>query len=653
MNRHGGLAPADFKSAASAQFRHAGTLVAIIIYNMKKVNIIVFLLLLFFFIISVTSMWNDSANYDERIHLPAGYSYLTQKDMRINPEHPPLVKDLAALPLLFMKINFPHQSGGWNTALTADNSRTPSWQTDVEFGNDLLYYSENDAQNMIRLGRVLIILIGVLLGFYVWRFTKELWGNLTGIMALAFYSFSPTILAHTRLVTTDIAAAAAFFISFYYLYKWLKFPKTRSILVFSIIFSLSLLTKFSTVLLLPIFGVIVLVWALISPFERSPERRQNQEKWFWAKKYIGGFIFALVIAYLIVGAVYAYHVWNYPAQKQAIDTAFILSTLKFKSLANLNIWISSQPILRTWGHYILGVLMNLERSAGGNTTYFLGQISASGSRLYFPVVYLLKEPLPYILLALFALFLALKKLFDYCGGRLKKQWLYDFVELLKNNITEFGMIFTIFVYWLFSINSNLNIGVRHILPTLPFIYALTARQISFWIKGGSLERIYDYSGFWSISKLYLGRIKRGLIILFLFIWALLSVISVWPYFLAYFSEIAGGPSNGYKYVVDSNLDWGQDILRLSNYIEANNIKEIKIDYFSGAPADYYIKTAKIGYYNRETPQKGWLAVSATILQGTCKGGKVPCSYNERAYTWLDQYQPVSKIGYSIFVYYLK
>jgi len=607
---------------------------------MKKINILATALLTLFGLLAVTSMWNDNANYDERIHLPAGYSYITQKDMRLNPEHPPLVKDLAALPLLFMKINFPFQSWGWNTPLTADSSRTPAWQTDVGFGNDLLYYSGNDAQNMMRYGRIPIILIGILLGFYVFRFAKELWGGLAGIISLAFYSFSPTFLAHTRLVTTDAAAAAAFFISFYYLYKWLKVPTRRNLWVFGIILGFGLLTKFSTFLLIPIFGFIVLAWVLL---------RERGKKIWVLKKYIGGFVLVLIIAYLVVGAIYAFHVWNYPPQKQAIDTAFILNTFGFKPLVNLSVWVSSQPILRAWGHYFLGFLMVLQRSGGGNTTYYLGEVSTNGSRSYFPVVYLIKESLAYILLTFFALFLALRKLVVYktSGGKSFRQ---DFADLLKNNFAEFGMLAIIIVYWIFSIRSNLNIGVRHIIPTLPFIYALTARQISFWIKGGITERITNYRGFWQLFGLYWRRIKRSFIVAVLFIWAIFSIISVGPSFLAYFNEVAGGPNNGYKFVVDSNLDWGQDILRLSRFIEKNNIKEIKLDYFSGAPAEYYIKTAKIDSFNREVPQKGWLAVSSTIYMGACKGGKIPCSYNERAYAWLDSYKPIVKIGYSVFVY---
>lgn len=612
---------------------------------MKIVNITAFILLTIFALLAVTSMWNDSANYDERIHLPAGYSYITQKDMRLNPEHPPLVKDLAALPLLFMKINFPSQSWGWNTPLTADPSRTPAWQTDVGFGNDLLYYSGNDAQKMMRYGKIPIILIGVLLGFYVFMFTRELWGDLAAIIALTFYSFSPTVLAHARFVTTDVAAAAAFFISFYYLYHWLKAPTQRNIWIFGIVFGLSLLTKFSTFLLIPIFGFIIFAWALV----------QNQKKWFWFRKYIGGFVLALVIAYLVVGAVYSFHVWNYPPEKQQIDTAFILSTFGYKPLADFNVWLSGTSV-RPYAQYLLGLLMVAQRSSGGNTTYYFGEVSSTGSRSYFPIVYAIKEPLAYIILALFAIFLAIRKCVSHCRNRMVKDWIPDSIDLVRNNIVEAGMLFVALIYFVLSINSNLNIGVRHILPTLPFIYALTARQIAYWINGNIIERVSDYRllpagrQVWQLLGLYWERIKRAALIILLFFWAILTVLSVYPSFLAYFNEIAGGPNNGHKWVVDSNLDWGQDILRLADFIEKNNIKEIKMDYFSGAPAEYYIKTAKIESFNREVTQKGWLAVSATIYMGACKGDKIPCSFSERSYTWLDSYKPVTKIGYSIFVY---
>lgn len=612
---------------------------------MKNKLAIVFLA--FFAIISIASMWNDSAIVDEGPHLPAGYSYLTQKDMRLNPEHPPLLKDLAALPLLFMEINFPSQIKSWTDDINGQ------W----DFGHYFFYQSDNDAQNMLRAGRIPIILIGLLLGFFIFKTAGELWGKNIGLLALFLYVFSPTILAHTRFVTTDVGAAAGFFIGFYYFYKWLKSPTLKNSLIFGVVFGLALLAKFSTILLPLIFAFLVLVWVLL-----------NKNTWSKSIKiYLGGFILSSVVALFVVGLIYVWHVWNYPPSRQIGDTVFTLGSFGFRPAIDFVTWLvkSNFIFFRALGQYFLGVLMVLQRQAGGNTTYFLGEVSGTGSRIYFPLVYLIKEPLAYILMMLFVVYLAFKKFYIWRINEYIKEYGKDAVVILdfqdfkrlfpiiigviKTNFAEFAMIFTIVLYWTTSMRSNLNIGVRHLIPTLPFIYLLTARQVGFWIKA-TTERISNYQGFWQVFGLYWRRSKRIFVLSVLLLWASLSVIFTFPSFLAYFNEIAGGPDGGYKIVADSNLDWGQDLLRLTRFVKQNNIQSIGVDYFGGGDVKYYLgDTART--FDREIPQKGWLAVSATFLQVACQPQYVgSCHYDQRSYVWLDQYKPIAKIGYSIFIY---
>jgi len=122
---------------------------------------------------------------------------------------------------------------------------------------------------------------------------------------------------------------------------------------------------------------------------------------------------------------------------------------------------------------------------------------------------------------------------------------------------------------------------------------------------------------------------------------------------AYFNALAGGPDNGYKYVVDSNLDWGQDLKRLATYIKKNGIENIKLDYFGGGSPSYYLKNKyeKLDPYNKDQ-RNGWIAVSATLLQNgrgiATKGFQGSTTH----YTWLNQYKPIAKAGYSIFIYYI-
>jgi len=118
--------------------------------------------------------------------------------------------------------------------------------------------------------------------------------------------------------------------------------------------------------------------------------------------------------------------------------------------------------------------------------------------------------------------------------------------------------------------------------------------------------------------------------------------------------LVGGPDKGYIYVTDSNLDWGQNLKRLKNWVDKNNIDKIYVDYFGGTDVKYYLKEKFEPWWGsrnpNELPRGSYLAVSATFLQGG-RGEPVP-GFDQPTgyYNWLNQYSPVAKIGYSIFVY---
>ena len=220
----------------------------------RTTNIIAVCFLLFIFIITVFSMKDDSVTMDEVAHLPAGYSYLTQKDMRLNPEHPPLIKDLAAIPLLFIKdIKFPSDIKAWTKDVNSQ------W----DFGFNFFYNFGNPADKMIFWGRIPMILILIFLGFFIFKWAKELFGNKVALLSLFLFSFSPTLLAHGRLVTTDVGATAGVVIATYYFLKSLKNPGWKNIIIAGIAFGLAELTKFSVILLIPFFAVLVFSWAII------------------------------------------------------------------------------------------------------------------------------------------------------------------------------------------------------------------------------------------------------------------------------------------------------------------------------------------------------------------------------------------------------
>ncbi len=555
-----------------------------------------------------------SLTMDELAHIPAGFSYLYAKDFRLNPEHPPLIKDLAAIPLMFLNLNFPENHDSWQTGVNNQ------WW----FGNQFIFKSGNDADKIIFWSRIPMILLTVFFWLLIYLWAKNVVGSKYALIVLLLAVFSPTIIAHGGLVTTDIGAAFGFLLAVYFWIKFLKQPDFKSTIIFSIVLGFALLLKFSLALLIPIFGIISIAywWA-------------SSEK---IKKILKTFFLAAVSAFFavlfIIWPIYYVHTLNYPIERQVFDTQDILASNSNTILKNATIFFAGRKITRPVAHYALGLLMATQRVGSGNTVYFLGDISATAWKHYFPVVYLLKEPLSFYILGLCLIIIFLSYLIKdnkkFCG-----KCLLNAKKIIADNIEAFSLLIIIAVYWATSILGNLNIGVRHILPVLAPTYILFVLL---------LKKILEKNGGSSGGKTLIGFTALMLI------WYCLSSMFSFPHYLSYFNELTGGSKNGYKYVVDSNYDWGQDLKTLQRFVENNNIEKIKIDYFGGDDVEYRFGDKWEGFNPHSGPQKGWFAISATLLQNgrgnPTKGFNQPTGY----YKWLDEYQPIARAGNSIFIY---
>ncbi|MFH1401922.1 MAG: glycosyltransferase family 39 protein [Parcubacteria group bacterium] len=557
---------------------------------------------------------NDSFTFDETAHIVAGYSYLTQMDYRMNPEHPPLIKDLAAAPLLFLNLNFPKNDPIWTQASPA------VWWHQFDLAVKFLYDSGNDPDKILFWTRLPMIFVLILLGFFIFLWTKKLWGKKAGLIALFLFAFFPTFLAHGRLVTTDIGAAFGAVFATYFWLKFLKNTTKKSLIFAGLALGTALLIKFSLILLLPFFAIITLVFAWL--------KNNGAEKFKNLTKYTGLAILTGIIGVVfVIWPVYGYNVAKYPQERQIKDTQELLDTTNTPdALIKINIMLDSNPVTRPLGHYFLGLLTATNRTTTGNTTYFMGQVSADSWKSYFPIVYFIKNPLPFHILTLIALL--------YLLWFLLRQ---GFGEQVKNHFTEFSMLTFLIIYWTTSLASNLNIGVRHLMPVFPFTIMLVSAATVHWLKEPLLK----------LKCAVLG---------ILFLWQAASVFSIYPHFIAYFNESIGGPDKGYLYVVDSNLDWGQDLKRLRDWLDQNLPagRQVYLDYFGGGSPGYYLGEKYLAWSGtkkpEELPRGSYLAVSANQLQGgradRVKGYDKPADF----YRWLDKYTPIAKIGYSIFVY---
>ena len=582
-------------------------------------------------LVAFGSVRGDSVTMDESPHIVSGYSYLKLQDMRLNPEHPPLIKDIAAIPLLFQNINFPTDHTAWRDMVNAQ------W----DLGPQFLYRSGNDADKLIAFGRIGPILLTLLFGWFVFKWARELFGAKWALFTLALFAFSPTIMAHGRLVTTDVPAAFAFFIAIYYYVKLLKNPSGKNLIIAGVAFAIAQLLKFSLVLLLGFLPAITAIW-LILQLRSINIFRKDVFKAILSWKF--RFLAILAITALIILPVYQFHVLNYPPEKQAADIQHILQNNKFPALTDALVWMTDKPVLRAYAQYLLGVAMVFMRVAGGNTTYFLGEVSNQAWLHYFPVVFLLKVPtamLAFILLSFAAFKLRIYRIFRSIG---LKNTFGSMPQKILDNFDEVAMLLFIIFYWVISVTGNLNIGVRHVLPTFPFMYLLIAGQMKRWLQGApEIKNIYPLTAVIQLIKFYVKNAGKTMLIIVLLLWYIVSFLGIYPHYIAYFNEFAGGPANGYKSVVDSNLDWGQDLRRLKKFVEEKNIEHIKVDYFGGSDVEYYLGNRAEIWHADNGETTGWLAVSATFMQTSR-------AYPHASYAWLDEYEPVAKIGYSIFVY---
>lgn len=557
-------------------------------------------------LIALGSVWRDAPIVDEIPHIGAGYSYIAGHTAKFNPEHPPLVKDVAGLALLPLGID----------PAIMRATYTGEWPSDVNgqwnFGRSLIYHSGTNPIKIVRAAKIPMLVFFILSGWLIYAWAKKTFSPRAVLLAVFLFAFSPTVIAHSRFVTTDIAALFGVLFATYFFLRYLERQTNNSFWLAAIAFGVALLTKFSTFLLAPYFILLAIAWAWAD----------HRHFVVPSARLIAKTVLVMATGFIVVvGPVYQLHVLKYPPEQQKADAIAVVGQYKVPILTDLVIWASDKPVLRPYAQYGLGLAMVFQRAEGGNRTYFLGEFSNSSFRSYFPVVYVLKEPIPLLILLLCALWL---------GFRTATKDRNGIKNHLRSRFPQYTMLLWIIIYMASSVSSNLNIGVRHLMPIYGFIFVLVA---------GAIMQAHIYRKKWFR--------------IFVFVlcgWYISEFVSVYPYYLTYFNQFAGGPSGGHRYVVDSNLDWGQDLWRLADFVKDKNIRRIYVDYFGWADQEFYLGDAFVwmqgGTYRskeqflRDNPQGGWLAVSASYYQES--------SVTSKIYAWLPE--PTAVIGNSIFVW---
>ena len=388
------------------------------------------------------------------------------------------------------------------------------------------------ARNIVRyqylfvLGRLPTIALVVALIGVLFATARRWFGFGGGVVAAMLAAFCPNILAHGHLVTTDLGHALFFLLAVLAYERALEQPRLLTISIAGLLLGVAQLTKFTALILYPLLGLLTVIG-----WRNAGTRRRA----------LGIYAASVAMSILVLNAGYLF-----------TDSGLALSAYEFET--PLLRALAASPLGRVPlpipADCVRGFDAQMVEAHAQSTAFFHGTLSRSGWWYYYVAAFVLKTPLP-----LLALLVAGTATW-ISTGRLRTQPLRS-ATLFLTPLTYVT---------LFTMLTDVDLGLRYILAIYPFVFLIAA---SLWVAP------------WARTRL-----GRTVLILILTAHAA-SALTSRPYFLSYFNELAGGSRNGYRWLIDSNLDWGQDLLRLHDYLRAQGISRVRLTYFGRVAPEIY------------------------------------------------------------------
>ena len=492
------------------------------------------LLLVVFACLALTGLEEKSATFDEGNHLVRGLYPLAGKGHLLNREHPPLINLLQALPV--------HVTRHPEIA-----EATPAMHPFFFHSEKVLWGMGNDGKGMIGQARRVTVGLALILGLLVYLWARRLHGQAGGLTALCLFAFSPMMLAHGRLVTTDMGLALCLFAFFFALWNLIRRPTPRRLAVAGLCLGAALASKHLALLALPA-TLLVLVLAemtgkavLAPALGRTPVGKSLLSPlWVW--------LILAAMAFFVIWGVYGFEVGRIDGQGMPAPD------------------------------YFSGLRQGWQSLESGRLYYLNGVISDTGWIAYFPLAFLYKTPLPVLLLLATALLLHL-------GGKFRVGNMMGCIALAIGCLV------------LAVVLKRVNLGLRYLLWVYPFLF------------------------------LYLGGVARlprwRWLLIPVLGWLVFATLGAQPDYLPYFNR-AVPQQEKRLHLVDSNLDWGQDLPALARFQRERNIETVRLGYFGTAdPKAYGVVAEPLPSFLRAETRlaagalklEGVIAVSATLLQG--------------------------------------
>ncbi len=477
----------------------------------------------------------ESPSWDEGDHIYSGYMNWKHREYSLNPEHPPLVKLVATLPLVPLDLKVAPRLGR--------NFKSEAYYGGREllFRNDPKYGGQYSADTLLFRVHMSVLVFALVLAVLLFVAGREMFGTTAGLIAMVLYVFDPTVLANAPFVATDTGGACGLFAAVYTFYRFVKAMNWRRAALCGLATGLALTAKHSAVLLLPIF-------VLLAAGEVAGRWKEGRR---WpgcdVRRMLLGMGVVAAIALLVVWGVYSFRYAMHPTGVVIPALAGQMDVLSPVMRGVISFFARYHLLPES---YLYG-LVDVQRVGIDMPTYIFGKVYAHGQWFYFPALLSLKWSVG--VLGLLAL-----AIYAFATGRVRRPREVFFLTL--------PAVF----YLAVSMAGPLNIGVRHVLPLFPFVFALAGAGAG-----------------WLIRQ----RREWGYVVGALLLWHVVDSVRMFPNYLPYANVLWGGPAKTNLYFSDSATDWAQQLKWTKEWVDAHDVKECWFAYFAAPfllPSDYGI-----------------------------------------------------------------
>jgi len=513
----------------------------------------------------------ESVTIDEVAHTAAGVSYWQKFDMRMNEEHPPLAKLLAAIPLVLRGAHADYSHVSWTWSLGMFHQFLGEWV----FGHWFLM-RWNDPQATLFWARIPMLFVTLILGLVLYVCGSRLGGVWGGLLCLTAYVSMPTFLAFGPLVITDIVVTLFFVLTVWQLPQMWQSPSRGQVVRFGLVFAGALLSKFSSGLLFFVFLAVVLSMRL-RPLPEQPAEKAERRAWRWRawRNIAKGTFWAALFVYLV----YLIFSWHQPTDAFNLIPHFPKSPFVRRLF---------MPVFL----YLRGLAL-FALSASSRPTFILGHTYSHGVWFYFPVLFFLKSQLAF-------LFLLLLTIVNAIAVQRRRGNAFSIIPTEKRLLWRCVRV-SLVVYTAACMLSRLDISIRHFAIPLALTILLLA----------PLPRMLE---FLRRSNPSAARIGTWITIALASV-ALVTAVRAYPYFFPFFNTLSLGRP-GYALVNDSNLDWNQALPDVETFVRQRGLKQVLLDEWGFSEPTVYVPQAE--WWDCQMPSSSdgghWAVLSANMIE---------------------------------------